>query len=63
MYFISGEEILISSMWKMNIAQSCMSAVTWWKVKKAMGETLERASKECQNDDIWTQMNNIKKNS
>ena len=31
------------------------------KSEKAMGEALKRVAKECQNDDIWTQMNNIKK--
>ena len=38
MYFISGEEILISTLWKMNIAQLCMSADTWWKVEKQWGK-------------------------
>ena len=31
------------------------------KSEKAMGEALKRVAKECQNDDIWTQMNKIKK--
>ena len=31
------------------------------KSEKAMGETLKRVAKECQNDDIRTQMNKIKK--
>ena len=31
------------------------------KSKKAMGEALKRVAKECQNDDIQTQMNKIKK--
>ena len=30
------------------------------KGKKAMGETLKCVAKECQNDDIRTQMNKIK---
>ena len=31
------------------------------KSEKAMGEALKRVAKECQNDDIWTQKNKIKK--
>ena len=31
------------------------------KGEKTMGETLKRVVKECHNDDIHTQMNNIKK--
>ena len=31
------------------------------KSEKAMGEALKRVAKECQNDDIRTQMNKIKK--
>ena len=31
------------------------------KGDKGMGETLKRVAKECQNDNIWTQMNKIKK--
>ena len=31
------------------------------KSEKAMGEALKRVAKECQNDDIQTQMNKIKK--
>ena len=33
------------------------------KSEKAIGEVLKRVTKECQNDDIWTQMNKIKKES
>ena len=29
--------------------------------EKGMNEPLKRVAKECQNDDIWTQMNKIKK--
>ena len=38
-----------------------MSAATWQKVKRGMGETLKRVAKECRNDAIRTQMNKIKK--
>ena len=31
------------------------------KSEKAMGEALKRVAKECQNDDIQTQINKIKK--
>ena len=31
------------------------------KGEKGMGETLKRVAKECQNDEIRTQMNKIKK--
>ena len=31
------------------------------KSEKTMGEALKRVAKGCQNDDIWTQMNKIKK--
>ena len=31
------------------------------KSEKAMGEAMKRVAKEHQNDDIWTQMNKIKK--
>ena len=31
------------------------------KSEKAMGEALKTVAKECQNDDIWTQMHKIKK--
>ena len=31
------------------------------KSEKAMGEALKRVAKKCQNDDMWTQMNKIKK--
>ena len=31
------------------------------KSEKAMGEALKRVAKECQNDDILTQVNTIKK--
>ena len=30
------------------------------KGEKAMGETLKKVAQECQNDDVWTQMNKIK---
>ena len=32
------------------------------KVEKVLGETLTRVGKECKNDDLWTQMNKIKRN-
>ena len=34
---------------------------SYMKSEKAIGEALKRVSKECQNDDIQTQMNKIKK--
>ena len=59
MYFISGEEIFICSRDEYSTIMYVCSYTM--KSEKAMGEALKREAKECQNDDIQTQMNKIKK--
>ena len=61
MYFICGEEIFISSMWKDEYNTIMYVYGYMMKSEKAMQEALKRVAKECQNDDIWKEMNKIKK--